>query len=150
MSARTFSAVVPADAASLRSLRAFFGSVLEAQGCGDCERLVLALDEACANLVRHRAKAIDDGALRVALEVEPGLLRFRIACFCRAQDLDRIKPRAAQDRQPGGRGTAFIAQIMDRVSYAPERAGGAALELILEKRRDVGGAACGDADGPRD
>lgn len=133
MATRAFAITVPAETSSLRSLRAFLASVLEGSGCPDTEPLVLAVDEACANLIRHRCATIEDGQIRVGFEIGDGAIRFRIGRFCVARDLGKIKPRDLRDVKPGGLGTSFIAQIMDRVDYEEEPGQPGCLALVMEK-----------------
>jgi len=131
---RSYAASIPAETCSLKALRAFFGSVLEEFGCSDPEPVILALDEACSNVIRYRCGTIDDGIVKVVAELAPGSLRFRIGRFCKPQDLDKIKPRDLADVRPGGLGTSFIAQIMDRVDYEPDPDDPDCLALVLEKK----------------
>ena len=133
MTTRSYAARIPAETCSLKALRAFFGSVLEEAGCADPEPVILALDEACSNVIRYRCQTIDDGALEVTAELEPGSLRFRIGRFCKPQDIQKIKPRDLADVRPGGLGTSFIAQIMDRVEYEQDPDDPDCLALVLEK-----------------
>lgn len=133
LSTRRYAATIPAETCSLRALRAFFGSVLEQAGCRDKERVVLALDEACSNVIRYRCHTIDDGQIRVSADLEPELVRFRIGRFCKPEDIGKIKPRDLADVRPGGLGTSFIAQIMDRVAYERDPDQPGCLALVLEK-----------------
>ena len=133
MSTRSFAASIPAETCSLKALRAFFGSVLEQAGCDDSEPMILALDEACSNVIRYRCDTIDDGQVQVSAELEPDVIRFRIGRFCKPQDIQKIKPRDMADVRPGGLGTSFIAQIMDRVAYERDPDDPNCLSLVLEK-----------------
>jgi anti-sigma regulatory factor (Ser/Thr protein kinase) len=130
---RSYTASIPAETCSLKALRAFFGSVLEQAGCADPEPVILALDEACSNVIRYRCKTIDDGTIQVTAEVNPRWLRFRIGRFCKPEDIQKIKPRDLTDVRPGGLGTSFIEQIMDRVEYEPDPVHPDCLALILER-----------------
>ena len=130
---RTYALAVPADAASLKHLRAFFASVLGEVPCPDADGLVLALDEAFANVVKHRAGELDDGLIQVETTVDDARLRIRIGRFCRATDVEQVKPRDLEDVRPGGLGTHFIAKIMDRVAYEPEPCTPGRMALVLEK-----------------
>ena len=75
---RSYAASIPAETCSLKALRAFFASVLEEIGCSDPEPVILALDEACSNVIRYRCQTIDDGVIQVTAELDPGLLRFGV------------------------------------------------------------------------
>ncbi len=132
MSARTYAASAPVTPASLRCLRAFFENVLRAEGRAEPERIVLALDEACSNVVKHRCPSIDDGQLRVSLRIDGQRTVCRIGGFCAAKDVDQIKPRPLAEVRPGGLGTSFIAQIMQRVGYEPDPESEGGLALVME------------------
>lgn len=130
---RRYAARIPAETCSLKALRAFFGSVLEQAGCSESEPMILALDEACSNVIRYRCETIDDGTIQVTAELNPRWLRFRIGRFCKPQDIQKIKPRDLSDVRPGGLGTSFIEQIMDRVEYEQDPDDPTCLSLVLEK-----------------
>lgn len=138
MPTSVFHVQVPAEATCLRAVRAFVGSVLE-EHCGiDTANLVLALDEACANVVRHRVPVPGHDDIDVRIELGGGTVRFRIGCFCARRDMPRIRPRDPADERPGGFGTLLIGQIMDRVDFEPDPAMPGRMVLVLEKR--LGGA----------
>ena len=108
--------------------------------CGDeAERIVLAVDEACSNVVKYRSAAIDPGAIDVTVKIDGQRVWVRIGRFCRAGDVDKIKPRDLADIRPGGLGTALIAGVMDRVEFEPEPDHAGCMALVLERR--IGGAA---------
>jgi anti-sigma regulatory factor (Ser/Thr protein kinase) len=133
MDESVFTLSVPADAAHLAAVRAFFDTLLRPR-CGDAtDSLVLALDEACANVIRHRDKALHCETLDVHAELLATRVLFRLSSFCSAADLPRIKPRDLNDVRPGGLGTHFIEKIMDRVSYENEFGRPDRLTLVLEK-----------------
>ena len=124
---------VPARARYLCRLRSFFKGVLEDFGLDDAGDLVLALDESCANVLKHRPARGPRDDLRVEAEVRKGFVRFRIADFCCAGDVPAIKPRSLDAVRPGGLGTHFVQKIVDRVDYEPDDDHGDRLTLVLEK-----------------
>ena len=133
MRGRPYAVTVPADARYLKVIRAFFQSVLKDLG-DDANMLILALDESCSNIVKHRRDAFQDNAIRVRAEIGPELLRFRIGDFCGAEDVPNVRPRDLDDIKPGGLGTHFIGQIMDRVGFEPEPDRPGRVALVMEKR----------------
>jgi sigma-B regulation protein RsbU (phosphoserine phosphatase) len=122
---------VPAQAGNLKMVRAFFDAVLHEVGATEPENVLLALDEACANVVKHRYGPVDDGVIRVRAEIGGDRLRLRIGRFCQRSDVPKIKPRDLGDVRPGGLGTSFIAQTMDRVEFEPEPGQPGFLALVL-------------------
>lgn len=134
MNDSVFALSVPADAAYLAAVRAFFDACLRAEAGDATDGLVLALDEACANVIRHRDKALGCATLDVRAELSPaGLLRIRLGSFCARADVAKIKPRDLADVRPGGLGTHFIEKIMDRVLYEPEPGRPERFALVMEK-----------------
>ena len=108
MVVRRYALEAPNEACSLRLLRGFLTPLL-VDSCGPDEsakqaadRLVLAIDEACANQVRHRCSTIDDGALRLEVFIEDRMaemdakecrLELRLQRFCRMDQADAIRDR---------------------------------------------------------
>ena len=143
---RAFGVTVPADARYLKVVRAFFKPVLDEQFGADAGKLILALDESCANVVKHRSGALDGGLVHVRLELLPDRVRIRIGDFCGENDVDKIKPRDLADIRPGGLGTHFVGEIMDRVAFEPEPKSPGRLALVMEKIVPVRKEKNGDAN----
>ena len=133
MRGRLYAVTVPADSRYLKVIRAFFQSVLKDLEV-DAQMLVLALDESCSNIVKHRRAVLQDNVIRVRAEVLPGMIRFHIGDFCGQEDVPNIKPRDLSEVRPGGLGTHFIGEIMDRVAFEPDSPDRPdRLALVLEK-----------------
>ena len=132
MTRLSFQVTTPADARFLKAVRAFLSAILAEFTDEDVDMLVLALDEACSNLLKHRA-AETECPIELNLEVEGALVRFRVVNFCCVADGPSIRPRPLKEIRPGGLGTHFIAEIMDRVEFEsdPQREG--RMTLLLEK-----------------
>jgi anti-sigma regulatory factor (Ser/Thr protein kinase) len=133
------SVTVPTHARFLASVRQFYTTVLQAHcGAVHCDPalvddLVLALDECCTNLIKHRSQRICDGAIHIEGTLDGSSVHFRIPGFCLAEDRDKIKPRNLEDVRPGGLGTHFVQRIMDRVTFEPDAERPECLALLLEK-----------------
>jgi len=133
MAGKVFALSVPADAAHLVAVRAFFEALLAPLFGDATPPLILALDEACSNAIRHRDPALRCETLDVSAEIDDAAVRFTLGSFCSHADLPKIKPRELADVRPGGLGTYFIAKIMDKVGYEPETGRPERLALVLEK-----------------
>lgn len=84
-------------------------------GCHDqlSEQLVLAVNEACMNIMQHAYKGDESGEIVLEIFNNGDSIHFHLRDFARPVDLDQIKPRALGDVKPGGLGTHFIREIMD-------------------------------------
>lgn len=122
----------PARAIHLAEVRDLVREICVSVGCGEaCSRdIVLAVDEACQNIIRH-AYARSIGDLVVELRKDGDRLVVRLIDFAPPIDVDKIKPRPLEDIRPGGLGTHFIREVMDEVAFLPPPQGaGNLLQLI--------------------
>ncbi|MFQ5785537.1 MAG: ATP-binding protein [Alphaproteobacteria bacterium] len=121
----------PARADRLKLARA---SVLAAaRMCGFDEQaaqdIVLAVNEACQNVIVHAYKGRDDGRIELSILRERDGVVFRVRDFAPPVDPATIRPRDLDDVMPGGLGTHFIREIMDAADFSPLAAGGNLLEM---------------------
>ncbi len=130
---REFSLTVPREACYLQAVRGFFKPILERLFPGEGEMLILALDEAASNFVKHQCDLGHEEALRISATLHPDRLRFHLGNFCARGDVPRIRPRDLEEVRPGGLGTHFIDRIMDRVEFSPEEGRDGRMRLVLEK-----------------
>lgn len=106
---------VHTDPCNLRLLRQVVCDVL---GLFDCpaslrQRLVLALDEAAANVIRHAYAGDPEGRMTLTVHLEEAALVFRLRDWAPRVDCDRIKPRNLDEMRPGGLGINLIDLVMD-------------------------------------
>ena len=133
MNSPPFSLSVPAEPRFLKAVRAFFRGVL-GEVCGDeAEMVVLALDESCSNVLKHRRAGVGGGLLRVDAQARPESVSIRIHDFCSPEDVPQIKPRDLKAVRPGGLGTHFVGEIMDRVDFEADPGDPRCVDLVLEK-----------------
>jgi anti-sigma regulatory factor (Ser/Thr protein kinase) len=90
--------------------------------------LVLALQEACANVIRHGG--ID--LLRVTVELERGEAVIRVHDYCAAEHAACLSAEPPTQLRPGGLGMHLIRSSTDDARLEPE--GGGRLALVLRKR----------------
>lgn len=94
-------------------------------------RLVLAVNEACMNIIQHAYREKTPGKqIRLHLAREPGLLRFIIEDDAPCIDPCCVKPRELSDVRPGGLGVHFIREIMDEMQFHACGTRGNRLELV--------------------
>lgn len=103
----------------LQPLRKFVRELAVQQGCCaenlDC--MVMAINEACMNVMQHAYHGRDDGEIVVEFWKDADELMIRIYDFADRVDLHAIKSRDLADVRPGGLGVHIIHQVMDSVEY---------------------------------
>ncbi len=99
------------------------------------QSIVLAVDEACQNIIVHGYKRREDGEITLSVfRCRDGIL-VRLRDSAPLIDPATIKPRALNDIRPGRLGSHFIHEIMDSAVFRPGPDGkGNLLEMI--KRMD--------------
>lgn len=96
-------------------------------------RLVLAVDEAVANVIRHAYGGCCDGRFELSVWLDADALRFELRDWAAPVDPERIKPRDLSECRPGGLGINLIDSVMDRWYFcAPDD--GAGNRLVMIKR----------------
>lgn len=123
----------PARAESLCLVRALVKRASEMMGCNQdlTGKLVIAVNEACMNVIQHAYKGEDKGEIILEILNNEDSLLFRLKDHAEPIELDSVKPRDLEDVRPGGLGTFFIQEIMDecRMGHLEEGAGNY-LEMI--------------------
>ena len=127
---------VPARADALRSLRASVRDALD----GLCveprlrDRLVLAVDEAGANVVRHAyAGQGCSGDIELRVLRSGSVVRFEMTDTAPCVERERLRPQPLGESRCGGFGLALIDEVMDEwhVDALP---GGRGNRLVMHKR----------------
>lgn len=90
----------------------------------EIDLMVLGVDEACTNIIRHAYQLADDQPIRLSLETCPsGGVRFRLRDFGVGFDGTTQGSRTAQggrtldNLRPGGLGMHLIRHAFDQVDY---------------------------------
>jgi anti-sigma regulatory factor (Ser/Thr protein kinase) len=99
----------------------------------EARRIVLALDEACSNIIKYAYEGDPAHLISVSITVEQDGLHFQLTDTGRKPDVSTISPRRLDDIRPGGLGTHFISSVFDSVVY--DTAGGKGTVLTLVKKR---------------
>jgi len=95
------------------------------------DKLVIAVNEACMNVIQHAYKGDDSGEIVLEILNNNNRLLFRLQDYAAPIDLDSVKPRALEDIRPGGLGVHFIQEIMDECEMGHLEGGiGNYLEMI--------------------
>jgi len=84
----------------------------------ESQLVVLALDEACTNIIRH-AYGNACKTIRMEMQKTPGKIRFILRDYGKSCDPGKIRGRRLEEIRPGGLGVHIIRQAFDRVVYEP-------------------------------
>lgn len=120
------------DPENLRLVRRKVAEVAGSLGfpADELQRLVLAVDEAVANVIRHAYGGCCDGRVELSFWLDPGRLRFELRDYAERVDPSRIKPRNLDDCRPGGLGINLIDTVMDEWHFErPEDGSGNVLSM---------------------
>ena len=110
---------VPAKVGSLKLVRRMVRDAAESCGCSDaCARdIVIAVDEACQNVIRHAYAEGQEGDMVVDVRRDGDRLAINVVDFAPPVDTAAIRPRPLEELRPGGLGTHFIKECMDRIEF---------------------------------
>jgi sigma-B regulation protein RsbU (phosphoserine phosphatase) len=98
--------------------------------------LVLALDEACANIIRHAFRGgCGRGQIELVISSDGDELRFVLVDNAPCVDPEAIRPRDLDECRPGGLGVCFIDALMDSWRISPLAGGGN--RLLMRKRLET-------------
>jgi phosphoserine phosphatase RsbU/P len=121
------------DPENLRLIRRKVTSLLTDLGFAEQQRqtIVLAVDEAVANVIRHAYGGCCNGRVELSVWLETDAVRFELRDFADAIDPGKIKPRDLSECRPGGLGINLIDSVMDRWMFRqPEEGFGNILTMI--------------------
>ena len=85
--------------------------------------IVLAIDEACQNIIRHAYRGECDDPIILRIELTDHSLVVVLEDHAPPVSPDCMNPRAFEDIRPGGLGCHFIRQVMDTVTIRPSPTG---------------------------
>lgn len=117
----------------LRLVRAVVSEAGDANGCSsECiSQMVMAVDEACQNIIRHAYGGDPGGEIVVDIRREEDRIAIHLLDFAAPVDVNKIKPRPLDDVKPGGLGTHFIQECMDECAFlTPPDGAGNCLRLV--------------------
>lgn len=98
----------------------------------DARDVVLAVDEACQNVIRHAYGSEGEGDIAIEIRQRPDAMIIIIRDYADEIDISRIKPRNLDDIRPGGLGTHLIREVMDEVDFLPPPIDGGNLLRLLK------------------
>lgn len=147
---------VASDPQYLAPLRAVVGETSALLGFSEEEAMevMLAVQEGCANVIRHCYKDRHDERIDVEIRIDGGELTVKIDDYGRFVDPGTIRGRDLEDVRPGGLGVHFMRKVMDEVTYVRNPWGGTTLTMVRRPRgtapghrREDAGPGAGDGEG---
>lgn len=108
-----------AAARELAPMRAAVKKQVVEAGCNDgtATDIVMAVDEACQNIIRHAYGKQREGDIVLRIESRGDELVFSLLDFAPRVDPTKVKPRDLDDVRPGGLGTFLIQEVMDSAEF---------------------------------
>lgn len=129
----------PAEAGALHGAREAVVRACRSCNCPPslAQDLVIAVGEACQNVVRHAYKGVKPGEATLEIHCKDGILEFRLLDQAPLVDGEKLKPVWPDKLEPGGLGICLIHDIMDEVEHSPGPSGkGNLLRMKKNIKRD--------------
>jgi anti-sigma regulatory factor (Ser/Thr protein kinase) len=127
----------PAQASRMTMVRDVVRSA--ARHCGFDEPatrdIVLAVGEACQNVILHAYEGRGDGPILLDILESPDRMILRVTDFGPAVATATLRPRDLRELRPGGLGTYFIQNVMDTADFSRSPTGVGNV-LQMSKRKD--------------
>lgn len=113
--------IFPASTGVLSGVRSALRDACRQAACSEecSDQIVLAINEACMNIIQHGYRFADGQqfTLRLALDGDM-LVADLLDNGLPASDVD-LRPRELDELRPGGLGVRFMRELMDGVRYLP-------------------------------
>ncbi|HEV8184855.1 MAG TPA: ATP-binding protein [Chthoniobacterales bacterium] len=118
---------------NLALMRSFVRRFLDGFPFSEKERtlMVLGVDEACTNIIRHAYNLRDDQPIALSLEANRDCVCLRLRDYGCQTPPETMQGRAHDLIRPGGLGLHLIRNAFDNVDYVLKRRG---TELVLTKK----------------
>lgn len=115
----TISLSVSSSPRLLRVVRCMVAEMASEAGFSekDCDEICLAVDEACANTIRHSYKGSKEGEIVVKCSLESDRIEISVRDFGEKFDAESVEPPDLEDVKPGGLGVHMMKSVMDKVEY---------------------------------
>lgn len=102
------------------------------------DKVVLAIDEACTNAIRHAYEGRGDGSVELTLHAAPEHLEFQVSdtgVSCPSECTERrpLRPADVDKLQPGGLGIQLIYEVFDEVDFCPGESVGNCVTMKLNR-----------------
>lgn len=104
---------------NLKGIRKVMKDIVSKTGLSkeDSGCIILAVDEACSNIIKHGYKNDYNQKIDMIVTLETNLLTISIIDNGISFDKNSIETRDIDEIKPGGLGIYIITQVMDQVEY---------------------------------
>ncbi len=99
----------------------------------DTRKIILAVDEACSNIIKHAYEGDRSKTIDVTVTVADEDIQIALRDRGKRVEVSKIAPRELSDIRPGGLGTHFMNAVFDSVRYDPNGGQGTVLTLIKKR-----------------
>jgi serine/threonine-protein kinase RsbW len=134
--ARAVELTILSDPRNLAVVRAAADKMARQEGfaASDVDGIVLAMDEALANVMRHGYEGRRDRTIHIRLEAVVGAdtrpgIQVTLRDYGKQVPPEKIRGRDLEDIRPGGLGVHIIHTVMDHVEYRCLEDGGMQLRM---------------------
>ena len=126
---------VPSQPDRLKLVRNAVSETARFCGAGEdvIRDVVIAVDEACQNIIRHAYGGSPNGEIAMEICRKGEDLVILLRDFAETIDVAAVKPRDLDDVRPGGLGTHFIREVMDEVMFMPPPSDGGNLLKMVKR-----------------
>jgi anti-sigma regulatory factor (Ser/Thr protein kinase) len=107
------------DPRLLHIVRSVVGQMAALRGFSeeDTQFIILAVDEACANVIRHAYQGRGDGEIMISCRESEDGIEFLLTDHGAPCDPACFPKRSFDEVRPGGLGLPLIQAVMDRVEF---------------------------------
>ena len=104
------------------------------------DEVVLAIDEACTNAIRHAYEGRCDGSVELTLHAAQEYLEFQVSdtgvsCPSECSERRPLQPPDPDELEPGGLGIQLIHKVFDEVDFCPGSGGGNCVTMKLKRSK---------------
>lgn len=110
----------------LKLLRCVIRDAADLVGLDDesTDAVVLAVNEACMNIIQHGYGMDPHGRIDVTILQDDDAIVFRLRDYAAKVDVDAVCSRDLDDVRPGGLGVHLIKSLMDEAAFLESPEGG--------------------------
>ncbi len=120
---------------NLKQVREELCNLLKKKGFSEssCNDIVLAVDEACQNIIRHAYGFDEHGLIDLGVYLANNVISIELVDFAPTVAPDCCEPKPCDELKPGGLGTLFMSKLMDTVEFECPPPAGVGNKLVMKR-----------------